>query len=333
MGRELASGLAAPWRVVLVVRDDTPVAGGNWQSAARLAGALCRRGIEARVARLSERPAADLVHAFHAWATAEPLLNRGVDPARLVVTWTGTDLTALDSPLGQDRVATLSRAAQHTVLTRAARDQLAAAAPGWRVSHIPPGVDTGQFRPGPPADAPSPLSLLLVGAGRPVKRPLWAVDLVSALWAAGIEARLTVTGPPRDLALWAALTTRAQIHPWLTLVEEVEPAAMPGWYRRADVVLNVSETEGLSNALLEGMASGVPPAVVDIPGNRALVEAGHTGLVFSTQQEFVAGITELVRDPGLRGRLGAAARTYVMAHHNVDREADAFSAVYRRVAS
>ncbi len=333
MGRELASALAAPWRVVLVVRDDTPVAGGNWQSAARLAGALRRRGTEARVARLSERPAADVLHAFHAWATAAPLLDLGVDPARLVVTWTGTDLAALDSPASLHRVGTLSRAAHHTVLTRAARDRLAAAAPGWRVSHIPPGVDTGQFRPGPPAEASARLHLLLVGAGRRVKRPLCAVELVSALWAAGIEARLTVTGPPRDSALWTALTAQAQIHPWLTLVEEVEPAAMPGWYRRADVVLNVSETEGLSNALLEGMASGVPPAVVDIPGNRALVEAGHTGLVFRTQPEFVAGIAALVRDPAFRGRMGAAARTYVMAHHNVEREADAFSALYRRVAS
>ena len=333
MGRELASGLAAAGHVVLVVRDDTPVAGGNWQSAVRLAGALRRRGTEARVARLAERPAADVVHAFHAWATAEPLLNLGADPARLVVTWTGTDLTTLDSSLGPHRVATLAGAAHHTVLTRAAQAQLAAAAPGWRVSHIPPGVDTGQFRPGPPAEAPARLHLLLVGAGRPVKRPLWAVELVSALWAAGIAARLTVTGPPRDPVLWAALAAQAQIHPWLTLVEEVEPAAMPEWYRRADVVLNVSETEGLSNALLEGMASGVPPAVVDIPGNRALVEAGHTGLVFRTVEEFVVGMAALVRDPGFRRRLGAAARAYVLAHHNLDREADAFWALYQRVAS
>lgn len=319
--------------MALVVRDDTPVAGGNWQSAARLAAVLRRRGTEARVARVSERPAADLVHAFHAWAAAEPLLHQGVDPARLVVTWTGTDLAALEGREVQDRVRVLSRAAHHTVLTQAARNQLAAAAPGWRVSHIPPGVDTDQFRPGPHSLSRSRLHLLLVGAGRAVKRPLWAVELVSALWAAGLEVRLTVTGPPRDPAVWATLTSQSQVHPWLTLVDEVDPAAMPAWYRRADVVLNVSETEGLSNALLEGMASGVPPVVVDIPGNRALVDSGHTGLVFSTRQEFVAGIAELVRDPNLRGRLGAAARAYVVAHHNVEREADAFWALYQAVAS
>ena len=323
----------APRRVALVVRDDTPMAGGNWQSAARLAAALRRRGAEARVARVSELPEADLVHAFHAWGTGEPLLNQGVDPARLVVTWTGTDLAALEGPGSRDRVRALSRAAHHTVLTEAAREQLAAAAPGWRVSYIPPGVDAAQFCPGPPSPAPQPPHLLLVGAGRPVKRPLWAVDLVSALWADGVEARLTVTGPPRDPALWAELAARAQACPWLALVDEVEPTAMPGWYRQADLVLNVSANEGLSNALLEGMASGVPPAVVDIPGNRALVDPGRTGMVFGNQRQFVSGIAELVHDPALRRRLGTAARAHVVTHHSVEREADAFWAVYQAVAS
>ncbi len=329
----MGSATGPPGRVALVVRDDTPVAGGNWQSAARLAAALGRRGVDVRVARVADHPTADVVHAFHAWATAEPLLAQGADPARLVVTWTGTDLATLGGEAGLARTATLSRVAHHTVLTAAARDQLAAAAPEWPVSHIPPGVDTETFRPRPSAGAPGPLHLLLVGAGRPVKRPLWAVELVQGLWGAGIPARLTVTGPPRDPELWAALAARARAHPWLSLVEQVDPAAMPTWYHRADVVLNVSEAEGLSNALLEAMASGVPPVVVDIPGNQALVASGSTGLVFHTPEEFVAGIGELVRDPARRERLGAAARAYVLAHHSVEREADAFWAVYQRVAS
>ena len=317
--------------IELVVRDDTPAAGGNWQSAARLAHALRNRGAAAEVRRVSEPHRASVVHAFHALASALPLLDQGLDPRRMVVTWTGTDLSALGR-VSAEALARLGGVAHHTALTGAAAGALHAAGPAWRVSHIPPGVDARRFRPGPARSAGAPPQLLLAGAGRPVKRPAWAVALVGALRDAGAGAELTVVGPPRDAALWAELGALARTRPWLALVDEVPPEDMPRWYQGADVVLNVSEAEGLSNALLEGMASGLPAVVTDIPGNRALVSHGTTGVVFSDAAEFVGGVEPLLRDPAERLRLGRAARAFVEAHHSLQQEADAFWAVYQRVA-
>ncbi|MFM7590451.1 MAG: glycosyltransferase, partial [Isosphaeraceae bacterium] len=49
--------------------------------------------------------------------------------------------------------------------------------------------------------------------------------------------------------------------------------------RRASVFLLPSREEGLSMALLEAMALGMPVVVSDIPGNRTLVRQGETGLM------------------------------------------------------
>lgn len=319
-------------KIELVVRDDTPVAGGNWQSAGRLARALRQRGAAVDVRRVSEPHRADVVHAFHALAAALPLLDQGLDPRRMVITWTGTDLAAAGH-IGAGAWARLEPVAHHTALTEAACGDLHRLQPAWPVSHIPPGVDADRFRPGPERPATAAPRLLLVGAGRSVKRPRWAVELVGAVRAAGVGAELTIMGPPRDPELWQQLVASAATRPWLCLVEEAAARDMPHWYHRADVVLNVSETEGLSNALLEGMACGLPPVVSDIPGNRALVHDGATGVVFANEPEFLAGAGPLLQDAARRRHIGGAARAWVLEHYGLEREADAFWALYQEVVA
>jgi glycosyltransferase involved in cell wall biosynthesis len=47
----------------------------------------------------------------------------------------------------------------------------------------------------------------------------------------------------------------------------------------ADVFVLPSRREGLSVALMEAMSAGLACIVTDLPGNRALIEHGETGLV------------------------------------------------------
>ncbi|NIP58594.1 MAG: glycosyltransferase, partial [Gemmatimonadetes bacterium] len=52
------------------------------------------------------------------------------------------------------------------------------------------------------------------------------------------------------------------------------------FYREADAFVLPSRSEGMSNALLEALAHGLPCVVSDIPENREVVRDGRTGLVF-----------------------------------------------------
>lgn len=77
-----------------------------------------------------------------------------------------------------------------------------------------------------------------------------------------------------------------------------------------DVGVNCSEGEGLSNAIMEYMAAGVPCVIANSGGNPDLVTSGVNGILFDLDDYHAATthILSLLSDRVLRDRLVAAAR-------------------------
>jgi glycosyltransferase involved in cell wall biosynthesis len=86
----------------------------------------------------------------------------------------------------------------------------------------------------------------------------------------------------------------------------------------ADAFVLPSEREGMSYALLEAMAAGVPPVVSAGSGNPEAV--GDAGIVVPVgdEQALTDAFVRLAADPGERARLGAAARTRAVEHYSLD---------------
>lgn len=84
--------------------------------------------------------------------------------------------------------------------------------------------------------------------------------------------------------------------------------------KQACVFVRPSRSEGLSLAILEAMASGLPVVASDIPGNRDLICHGENGYLVdpSSPDQIAAAIEKLLGDPGLRERLGTAGRARVL---------------------
>ena len=80
-----------------------------------------------------------------------------------------------------------------------------------------------------------------------------------------------------------------------------------------------SAREGLSLAVLEAMAAGLPAVVADGAGNPEAV--GDAGLVVPTGDgtALAEALAELASDPGRRARLGAAARERARTEFAEDR--------------
>lgn len=74
-----------------------------------------------------------------------------------------------------------------------------------------------------------------------------------------------------------------------------------------------SKREGLSNALLEAMAYGLPSIVSGIPGNRAAIRDRQEGLVVppGDVESLVSAFLGMYRDAEMRQRMGRAARQRV----------------------
>ncbi len=321
-------------RIAIIVPDGTPVAGGNWTTALRLEGGLRARGHDVHFSYLRDaRPEeADVVHALNARSVGVPLLRGGVSPGSVLVTWTGTDLWHPEPFSDTDREL-LRMAAGHTVLGRDAIVQVShkLGIPAGDVVLVPPGVDTERFSPdGPRVDLPRP-TLLLPGAGRQEKGTLDAIDLVDALNRAH-PVHLAIVSPARDQAYWSQVEKRLAHSPEARWYGTVELREMPAWYRAADLVINTSYTEGLSNALLEALACGRPVLARDIPGNRALLQAAGAGLLFRTPTEFVDSALELLTRGDIADSLSKRARSHVLRHFTLTREIDAFLGLYRQMA-
>lgn len=162
-------------------------------------------------------------------------------------------------------------------------------------------------------------------------------------------------GPGRLLRILPRLVAR---HPTLTLVflgdgpqrrelvrlaAELEVAAHVRWlgerpdseefYRAADIFALPSEGEGMSNALLEAMAAGLPCVATRVTGNVEVVTDRETGLLVALEDpnELAWAIGCLLEDDALRARIGRAAWAHIQEAYSVERMVAAYRDLYGRL--
>lgn len=100
-------------------------------------------------------------------------------------------------------------------------------------------------------------------------------------------------------------------------------AELPQLFQEANLFVYPSRHEGMPNAVLEGMASGLPVLATRIAGNEELVTA-DTGILVTSEDatELEAGLATMLANPEVRERMGAAARKRVEENYNWPRVAE-----------
>jgi glycosyltransferase involved in cell wall biosynthesis len=110
---------------------------------------------------------------------------------------------------------------------------------------------------------------------------------------------------------------------------------IPEILNASDVGLLCSHEEGFSNAILEGMAAGLPMIVTDVGGNAEAVCDGETGLVVPARdaKRLAEAIVHLATDPAFRKQFGMAGRERVAKYFTFARCIDGYEALYRTLLS
>lgn len=314
---------------------------GNAITARRLADGLARQGIRADIYgfRDGELPkaafACQLVHGFHAYHFGQCVLPQLPAHLPLVLTLTGTDY---NSDLYQrDRrttvVAALRRAERVAVFHPEAASQVKAAVPdvAAKISIIPPGVtlaDSGQVA-SPPGVGASDKVILIVAGLRKVKNIAAAIEAVAAL--SRDDVKLLHVGPALEAETAAEVRQAAGRYPWLISLGEMAHEEMAALYRRAAIVVNTSLSEAIPGSILEAMYLGRPVVVADIPGNRAAVIHGQTGLAYKNQADFVQALAALIDDEAIGAALGSRAAVHVREHFAPAVETAEYCRLYQSV--
>ena len=104
-------------------------------------------------------------------------------------------------------------------------------------------------------------------------------------------------------------------------------------FAAVDVLAIASDREGMSNAMLEALAAGVPVVSTPVSGARDALEPGEDGtapgivLDGFSDEELAAALDSILRDPRLRGEMSVAARARAAERFDFDRMLDCWEAI------
>jgi glycosyltransferase involved in cell wall biosynthesis len=202
-----------------------------------------------------------------------------------------------------------------------------------RIIRMASGVDSHRFRPGASAVEDSLLPrprVIFTGRLHPQKN----LPLLLEAWTEVVRSRpanLILVGPGNDRARLIEMARSLGIADRVQFVGAVDDPAE--YLRAADIFVLPSVAEGMSNSLLEAMATALPCVASGIGGNTDLIADGLTGRLVRepTATAWSRALLKLVDDPSEARRLGTAARQRIDQEFALGVVVERYLDLYRRM--
>ncbi len=108
---------------------------------------------------------------------------------------------------------------------------------------------------------------------------------------------------------------------------------VPAVLAASDAACLCSSAEGLSNAIMEAMASRLPVVATDVGGNSELVREGESGFLvpYGDAPALAERLARLLASEAARKEMGKKGRARIEAELTIERMADAYGDMYRRL--
>jgi len=247
----------------------------------------------------------DLAHAFFGFPTGW-LCYRFRQKLPYIISLRGSDVPGNNQRLARDYrllAGVFRRIWSHAAVVVANSAGLQGLAnrfmPDLEIQVIPNGVDTDRFYPAPQTNLTPPLKLLTVGRLIHTKQVDVLISTVKELEKRNIHAILSIAGDGnlthqlKQQALDLGLSDR------INFLGRVAPDDIPALYRQNHLFITSSLHEGMSNATLEAMASGLPVITSNCEGVEELIKDNGIIVEPRTPDAFAQAVADLVQDPQL----------------------------------
>ena len=204
--------------------------------------------------------------------------------------------------------------------------------PSANIDIIPNGIDLDKFHPVANKELSGELKLLTVGRLSVTKRFEMLVEAVEMLSKQGKNVRLTISGGGGLLDELKNFVEQKKLTGIVNLTGRIESDKMPDVYRQHDMFVSASMQEGMSNAMLEAMASGLPIITTKCEGVEELIS--DNGIVVGTDsaESLTEAIIKLAENEQGYKTMCAAARRRA-GNFGWDKVAQGYIKLYQRVLS
>lgn len=178
--------------------------------------------------------------------------------------------------------------------------------------------------------ADDPYRVLAVGRLDPVKDYPSLIRAFAAMDGRSPEDRLVIVGDGPERERLESVASESGVGDAVELPGMIRDTAAQ--YASADVFVQSSIYEGMSNTLAEAMAAGLPVVATSVGGNPDVV--GDAGVLYGAGDE--AGLSrqlaEFRRDTAAARSLGERARERVATEFSYDRMIGSYEGLYREMA-
>lgn len=267
-----------------------------------------------RYRKLLNQNSYDLVHTFFAFPSGY-LCYKTADKAPYIISLRGSDVPGAHARLQMEykilaglfrsiwQKASLLVGCSEGLKQRALRFMSSA-----QVEVIPNGVDIERFSPAENTNPTEALRLITVGRLSATKRIDMLIEAVKILSNSGRKVHLTIAGGGSLKHCLRQLVAGKNLADNIEFAGRVDAQYMPELYKKNDLYVSATMQEGMSNAMLEAMASGLPIITTKCEGLEELIN--DNGIVVETAEaENIANaILAIASDKILHKKMSAAAR-------------------------
>jgi glycosyltransferase involved in cell wall biosynthesis len=255
----------------------------------------------------------DLAHAFFGFPTAY-LCLRSAPKLPYIISLRGSDVPGYNVRLQVDYklLSPLFRRIWRSAAAVVANSQgLAELAgkfmPDLDIGVINNGIDTKTFYPGPAGLPARPAKVLTVCRLISRKRIDLLIETVACVKELGVDIQLNIAGEGNLMAELKKLAEKVDAGERVNFMGRVPAEQMPQLYRDNDIFIMSSAHEGMSNAMLEAMASGLPIITTRCEGVEELIIDNGIVVDQALAESIASAIKKLADNPETYQSMSTAA--------------------------